>query len=83
MSVVEEHPETEAEGLYELGLYAKKFVAGRPEFCEMFEDIDEEEIRMAIHWRTCTSWGVIFDAIIEDWSIEKIRDFIKEEMKNA
>lgn len=84
MSVEIDDPTTEADALYELGWYAKKFSEeGRTEFLEMFEDIPEEEVRMAIHWRYCTNMGVVFNAIVEDWTIEEIHEFIKKDMNNA
>ena len=80
-AISEDEVETEAEGLYELGWFGKKFIEGRSEFAPMFEDIDEEEIRMAIFWRYEISLGTVFNAIVEDWSIQQIKDCIQENMK--
>ncbi len=83
MSVKIDDPVTEADALYELGLYAKRFTEGDTFYLEMFEDIPEEEVKMAIHWRYCTNLGVVFNAIVEDWAIEEIHEFIKKDMNNA
>lgn len=82
MSVEVDDPITEADGLFELGLYAKRFTEGDTFYLEMFKDIPEEEVKMAIHWRYCTNLGVVFNAIVEDWTIEEIHEFIKKDMKS-